>query len=165
MKKRVFAAVGLIWAVGTVAAWAQAPAQPVAAPRTPELVAADLQATDQAIKGLAKEEGDLIAGLKAGSTMPTNLLSAAGGDADLAAKIKKMQDLQVELNALKEDVKKQMADSPVLKERRAVLEKRRARLMEIQETRKTLADRRKALLEEQAALARKSAAGTAKPGS
>lgn len=156
MKKRTLAAMMLGMIVGLGGLRADEAAAPAAAKRTAEGVAADLQAVDAEQKALAKKESELIDGFRQQTPGSTNLLTAAGGDEKLAAKMKKIQELQDQLTALRAEVRTEMAASPVLQQRRAEMEKRRKQLMGIQESRKTLEIRKRALLFEQESLKGKS---------
>jgi hypothetical protein len=152
MNRQAFAAMVLGAFVGAGGVWAQEPAQPALPERTAEGVAADIQAVEAEQKDLARKESEILDSLRAQAPLSTNMLATAGGDEKLAAKMRKIQDLQEQLSALKADVRTEMAASPVLQERRASLEKRRRQLMEIQDARQKLETRKKNLLAEQEAV-------------
>ncbi len=128
--------------------------------RTVAIVTAEIESLDADYKTLLLEEQGIVAGLKASAqNSMTNLMAMAGYDPELAEKIRKLKELDAQVRALKEDVRKAAAASPVLKEQHARMARERQRLMELQTVKMEKVARRKALLDERQALATTAAAG------
>ncbi len=140
-------AAGLVMAVASVWAQTGSVAGAVSA-RSPESISQDLLALEASRQKLAEEEAGIMAALRSQNALPTNVVEAAAGDPELAAKMKRIKELQDELRQLQKEVMPRLASDPVLQERRKQLEKPRARLMEIHQERVSLDLKANALKDE-----------------
>lgn len=140
------AALAAVLGVVAVSGFGQAANVPAAIPaRPPEVITQELRLAEESSRKLKEEEAGIMTNLQSQALLPTNVVEAAGGDAELAAKMNRIQELQAELRQLQKEVMPRLAASPVLQERRRQQEKPRARLGEIHKERVGLERKMKAL--------------------
>lgn len=141
---RVFLALAAFLVFGMGPLFAQG-VPPAASVRSREVVARDLKMAEEKLVSLNQEEAKCMADLRAQSLLPTNLVELAGNDADLAAKMKRVQDLQAELKALQKEIYAKMQASPAIRQRQEQLSKPREQVLLIQKFKREWEGRRKAL--------------------